>query len=151
MTNSESDAAAASHKTPPKLKRSGSPAPSSTPPSFTVKTEAGLPDSSSGGRGGVYGGSPGRERTSVPGYPSPALTPGSEYPPGPPATASSFWSPITPPEGVEAGPPGGFDARHEKDGGSGSRAPPTLVQMQVSFGFSSQARWHLVSRFRDIY
>jgi len=147
VTNSESDTAA-TVKSPPKLKKSLSPTPATTPPSssssFTVKTEArsphggmGLPDTTSRhavtGSGGY---SPvGRDRISIPGYPSPALTPGSEY--STPASVSSFWSPITPPEGVDStagvnstGGVGGFDSRLDMKDGS-SRAPPTLVQMQV--------------------
>ena len=137
VTNSESDTANAV-KSPPKLKKSGSPAPATTPPSsFTVKTEArsphGLPDSSSGGRALSGGYSPnGRDRISIPGYPSPALTPGSEYPT--PASVSSFWSPITPPDGVDSTGGGvntGFDSRLDMKDGT-ARAPPTLVQMQVN-------------------
>jgi hypothetical protein len=96
--------------------------------------------------------------SSVPGYPSPALTPGSvpsassssEYPV---PHHTSFWSPITPPDGVDhlghaaaaaaaAGGgggtgferTGGLDMKSGGEGGSG-RGPPTLVQMQVKLFF----------------
>jgi hypothetical protein len=107
--------------------------------------------------GGYASPSTARERmggSSVPGYPSPALTPGSvpsassssEYPV---PHHTSFWSPITPPDGVDhlghaaaaaaaAGGgggtgferTGGLDMKSGGEGGSG-RGPPTLVQMQV--------------------
>ena len=107
--------------------------------------------------GGYASPSTARERlgSGVPGYPSPALTPGSL----PPSSSSeypvphhtSFWSPITPPDGVDhlghaaaaaaaAGgggtgferTGGGLDMKGGAEGGS-SRGPPTLVQMQVMF------------------
>jgi len=132
---------------------------SSSSSSFTVKTEArspvGVADVSSSailrsGGGGGYNSSPsgrigsGGDKLSIPGYPSPALTPGSEYPTPSSAAAavSSFWSPITPPEGggVDSAAAatnnvsgsGGFDSRLDlKLEGNSNRAPPTLVQMQV--------------------
>ena len=114
-----------------------------------------------GGRLGMVGGggypSPGATRDrmgGIPGYPSPALTPGSSVPASsssseyPVPHHTSFWSPITPPDGVDhlghaaaaaaAAGGGGFDRTGADmksgggDGPSGGRAPPTLVQMQVN-------------------
>ena len=158
VTNSESDAAGGSHSktTPPKLKKSSSPAPiTSSPPTVSsfIKTETRSPaDSSSNSRIlgasglGVYshgsspsrggldinGGSKSGGGTAVPGYPSPALTPGSEYStPATSAISTAFWSPITPPEGgVDPLSSAGFDSRLDSKAAD-SRAPPTLVQMQV--------------------
>ena len=172
VTNSESDAAGSgsgSHNkcSPPKLKKSTSPTPlplssstsNSSPTSF-IKTEARSPADTTtnhrplGSLGGYTTGSPGGNRdkltgnngqalSTVPGYPSPALTPGSEYssPSAAATSVSSFWSPITPPDGVDpvsssggGGLVPGFDTRLDsvKDVSS-SRAPPTLVQMQVKY------------------
>ena len=158
VTNSESDAAGSSHSktTPAKLKKSSSPAPiTSSPPTVSsfIKTETRSPaDSSSNSRIlgasglGVYshgsspsrggldinGGSKSGGGTAVPGYPSPALTPGSEYStPATSAISTAFWSPITPPEGgVDPLSSAGFDSRLDSKAAD-SRAPPTLVQMQV--------------------
>ena len=129
VTNSESDAAN-STKSPPKLKKSSSPAPASTPPSSTsfIKTEARSPTGAADSSSGYLFSASGREKISIGDYPSPALTPGSDYPT--PTAVSSFWSPITPPEGLD-GPGSGFDSRLQEMKDGNSRAPPTLVQMQV--------------------
>ena len=68
----------------------------------------------------------------MPGYPSPALSPGSEYStPATSAISTAFWSPITPPEGgVDPLSSAGFDSRLDAKA-TDSRVPPTLVQMQV--------------------
>jgi len=102
-----------------------------TPPSYpTIKTEARSPitsravaaaDSSSGRIGSLTG----------IGYPSPAITPGSANSTEPSyntsTTSSNFWSPITPPNGVDS------HIGTSSDSGtlSTTRAPPALVQMQV--------------------
>jgi hypothetical protein len=122
--------------------------------------------------GGGYP-SPGTARDrmgSVPGYPSPALTPGSvpasssssEYPV--PHHHTSFWSPITPPDGVDhlghaaavaaAAGGNGFERGSSLDmkngagdgpGGAGNRGPPTLVQMQVCCPLGHSSFKHLQS------
>ncbi|XP_023324167.1 homeobox protein otx5-A [Eurytemora carolleeae] len=132
VTNSESDAAN-STKSPPKLKKSSSPVPASTPPSSTsfIKTEARSPTGAADSSSGYIFSASGREKVSIGDYPSPALTPGSDYPT--PTAVSSFWSPITPPEGLD-GPGSVFDSRLQEMKDGNSRAPPTLVQMQVKTG-----------------
>merc|ERR1719458_1686559 len=138
VTNSESDAAKTS-SSPKKKTGNSSPLSGSSsnhtppPPGGYIKSESRSPgvlvstapaDSSSSSRVGI--GLP-------PGYPSPAITPGSShseqagYPPT--SSVSSFWSPITPPEGLSDGGahhPGGPDSA-----AASLRQPPALVQMQV--------------------
>lgn len=139
VTNSESETQS---KSPNKLKKPSSsmtPPSSSTnrdsitPPSFNIKSEARSPsnisapaDSSSNSRLGS---------TTLPGYPSPAITPGSSHSgldvggysssSGP---VSSFWSPITPPDAVIDSQAGSGESGLSL---SSLRQPPTLVQMQV--------------------
>jgi len=157
VTNSESDAAKSS---PPKLKKSSSlaapaaggsspPGLATTPPATAgggggsfIKTEARSPSdnisSSTNGFRGLGGGghfntSPNRDSqklTAMPGYPSPSPTPGSEYTAAS-SSVSSLWSPITPPEGGDnAAPSDGFGG-YRFDMKAETRAPPSLVQMQL--------------------
>jgi len=145
VTNSESDAAKTS-SSPKKKTGSSSPLSGSSsnhtppPPGGYIKSEARSPgvlvstapaDSSSSRVGSL--GLP-------PGYPSPAITPGSShseqasYPPT--SSVSSFWSPITPPEGLGDGGGaghGGHNAGAPDSAASSAslRQPPALVQMQV--------------------
>jgi len=123
VTNSETET-----KSPPKLKKTP---PSSTtnrdsltPPSMSIKSEARSPltapaDSSSSRLSSSL---------TAPSYPSPAITPGSSH--GDPASSgytapvssvSNFWSPITPPDGIDS----------ISGDTSSLRQPPSLVQMQV--------------------
>ena len=125
VTNSETET-----KSPPKLKKtppsSSSTRDSITPPSLSIKSEARSPQS---GISAPADSSSSRLGTSLtaPSYPSPAITPGSSH--GDPASSysapvssvSNFWSPITPPDGIDT-----------ISGDSSSlRQPPALVQMQV--------------------
>ena len=125
MTNSETET-----KSSPKLKKSTSSSSardSLTPPSMSIKSEARSP--MSGGISAPADSSSSRLSSSLaaPSYPSPAITPGSSH--GDPASGSGytapvssvsqFWSPITPPDGIDSLASGS------------DRGPPTLVQMQV--------------------
>ena len=128
VTNSETET-----KSPPKLKKtppsSSSNRDSITPPSMSIKSEARSPHS---GITAPADSSSSRLSSSLtaPSYPSPAITPGSSH--GDPASSqysapvssvSNFWSPITPPDGI--------DSISGGDSSSLLRQPPTLVQMQV--------------------
>ena len=129
MTNSETET-----KSSPKLKKSTSSSSardSLTPPSMSIKSEARSPLS---GISAPADSSSSRLSSSLaaPSYPSPAITPGSSHgdpaAPGsgytaPVSSVSQFWSPITPPDGIDSLASGSVS-----DSG---RGPPTLVQMQV--------------------
>jgi len=151
VTNSESDSIAA--KSPKKKMGGSSPSsmstggsPGSPPPGGLqgyIKSEARSPGAGSGGPGSSTGGvstAPADSSSSrlgglgLPsGYPSPAITPGSTHgdQSGYPATSvsSSFWSPITPPEGVSEA--SGLTSLSSQGASQGIRGPPQLVQMQV--------------------
>ena len=119
VTNSESET-----KTPPKLKKtppasSSSARDSLTPPSLSIKSEARSPHSA-----GIT--APADSSSSRLGYPSPAITPGSSQGESgytaPTSSVGQFWSPITPPDGIDS---------VSGDPLSLIRQPPSLVQMQV--------------------
>merc|ERR1719264_1935932 len=127
VTNSETET-----KSSPKLKKttsSSSARDTLTPPSMSIKAEARSPMS---GIAAPADSTNSRLSSSlaVPSYPSPAITPGSSHgdAPGSGYTApvstsvSQFWSPITPPDGIDSLASGAAPD---------SRGPPTLVQMQV--------------------
>ena len=130
MTNSETET-----KSSPKLKKntsSSSARDSLTPPSMSIKSEARSP--LSGGISAPADSSSSRLSSSLaaPSYPSPAITPGSSHgdtnAPGsgytaPVSSVSQFWSPITPPDGIDSLASGSVT--------DSARGPPTLVQMQV--------------------
>ena len=142
VTNSETETKSPKmKKTPPSAQAAARD--SITPPSAqlpAVKSEARSPltaaaDSSSSrlSSGSLAG-------LAAPSYPSPAITPGSSHGSDPAAggagsgytapvsSVSQFWSPITPPDGIDSGL-----ASSSAGDSSGSllRQPPTLVQMQV--------------------
>lgn len=133
MTNSETET-----KTPPKLKKtppcSSTARDSLTPPSMSIKSEARSPLSGSGISAPADSSSSRLSSVSLaaPSYPSPAITPGSSHgeaaAPGsgytaPVSSVSQFWSPITPPDGIDSLASGSVS--------DSVRGPPSLVQMQV--------------------
>ena len=134
VTNSDSES-----KTPPKKKTgagsSGHTRDSLTPPSsLSIKSEARSPLSSvSSAPADSSSSRLGSSLTAPVSYPSPAITPGSsagDHPgvsggySAPVSSVSQFWSPITPPDGIDSISGG-------SDSSSLLRQPPTLVQMQV--------------------
>jgi len=154
VTNSESDSSSSQAKSPKKKAGNSSPlsgSSNSTPPpsSGYIKSEARSPSSTKTDHYSGVSTAPADSSSSrlgpliLPsGYPSPAITPGSshgeqQYPPT--SSVASFWSPITPPEGLEGGhrqgglgEGGHLGSAPEGLGPGGSlRQPPALVQMQV--------------------
>ena len=134
VTNSESET-----KSPPKQKKTPPSRDSLTPPSsLNIKSEARSP--LSGGISAPADSSSSRltgsSSLAVPSYPSPAITPGSSAgdqgsAPGsgynaPVSSVSQFWSPITPPDGIDS-----ISGSDSQTGSLSLRQPPTLVQMQV--------------------
>merc|ERR1719414_433023 len=144
VTNSESDSNAA--KSSPK-KKAGNSSPLSGSSNSTPPPSGGYIKSEARSPGGGVSTAPADSSSSrlgplsLPsGYPSPALTPGSShsehagYPPSSSVASSSFWSPITPPDGLSEGGgnvSGGGTAQDGLPSGGTIRQPPTLVQMQV--------------------